>query len=139
MGSRQRCLLLLLAALLAACGGQQPGASALATALEVGVSPSVVEMIMHVTTTGESPTVFHFPSSQRYDFRVAAESGEEVWRWSDGQMFTQALVSDTLASGETWRLMAEWEPGDRRGWYTAVGVLTAGDTPLEQRVTFELR
>lgn len=138
MGSQR--LLLMVGLLAAACAGQPgPGpAPSLATSMEVEVAPAVVELILHVTNAGDAPVVFTFPSAQRHEFRIATESGEEVWRWSEGRMFTQALVTDTLEPGETWRVEGEWEPGGRAGRFTAVGLLTARDTALEQRVTFEL-
>ena len=138
MGSRR--VVLMIGLLTAACAGQPergPGPS-LATSMEVEVAPAAVELILHVTNAGDAPVVFTFPSAQRHDFRIVTETGEAVWLWSEGRMFTQALVTDTLAPGETWRLASQWEPGARAGRFTAVGRLMARDTALEQRVTFEL-
>lgn len=132
-------LLLPTGLVVAACAGGAPAPTpSLATSMEVEVTPMAVEVSLHVTNAGEAPVVFTFPSAQRHDFRILAESGEEVWRWSADLMFTQALVTDTLQPGETWRLEGRWEPGDRQGRFTAVGQLTARDTALEQRVSFDL-
>ncbi len=138
MGSHR--LVLMVGLLAAACAGQPgPGpASSLATSMMVDVASPAVELTLHVMNAGDAPVVFTFPSAQRHEFRITGESGEEVWRWSEDRMFTQALVTDTLEPGETWRLQGEWEPGARAGRFTAVGLLTARDTTLEQRVTFEL-
>lgn len=138
MGSHR--LALLTGLLTAACTGQ-PGpepAPSLATSMMVDVASPAVELTLHVTNAGDAPVVFTFPSAQRHEFRITTESGEEVWRWSEDRMFTQALVTDTLEPGETWRLQGEWEPGGRAGRFTAAGLLMARDTALEQRVTFEL-
>lgn len=132
-------MILMVGLALAACGGGESGvADGVATSLGVEVSPAGVELTLYVTNAGAAPVVFTFPSAQRYDFRVVAESGEEVWRWSDGMSFAQVLTTDTLAPSETWRLGAEWSPGDRAGRYTAVAGLMARDRSLEQRVGFEL-
>lgn len=121
----------------AAAGGGDV-APGVATSLQVGVAPSSVELTLHVTNATTEPIVFTFPSGQRHDLWVETASGAEVWRWSEGRSFTQALVTDTLQAGATWRLGAEWDPGEREGPFTAVARLTSREHPLEQRVTFEL-
>lgn len=137
MGSRR--ILLLAGLLLVACGVRRDGTvEGVATSLEVEVSPGRVELTLYLTNARTVPVVFTFPTAQRYDFGVIGESGQEVWRWSDGMSFTQVLTTDTLAPGETWRWTAEWSPGNRTGQYTAVAELTARETSLQQRVGFEL-
>lgn len=110
----------------------------LAASMEVKVSASAVRLILHVTNSGEAPVDLTFPSSQRHEFVVTTPSGEEVWRWSEGMAFMQALSSDTLAPGESWHMEAIWDPGERRGEFVAIGELTARDRDLRQRTTFEL-
>jgi hypothetical protein len=123
---------------LVACGAGGDGVGdGVATSLEVEVSPGGVELTLYVTNAGPTPVIFTFPSAQRYDFGVIAESGEEVWRWSDGVSFAQVVTVDTLASNETWRMTGQWSPGERAGPYTAVAEL-AGDGVRQQRVVFEL-
>jgi hypothetical protein len=63
-----------------------------------------------------------FRDSGEADFAVVTDDGEEVWRWSEGRMFAQALQPAEFAPGESAVFEAEWpspEPGD----YTAVGEL----------------
>lgn len=50
---------------------------------------------------------------------------EEVWRWSDGRLFTQALESRTLSPGETATFTFTWE-GPNPGEYVGVATLDAG-------------
>jgi hypothetical protein len=52
------------------------------------------------------------------------EDPEEVWRWSDGRMFTQALESRTLDAGETETFTFVWE-GPEPGEYVGVATLDA--------------
>ena len=129
---------IVLAALLAACSGRGDPTMEVATSLQVEVASSTVRLRLYVTNATGEPLAYTFPSGQRYDFWVETASGREVWRWSDGRSFTQAVVRDTLAPGDTWQPEAEWDAGELRGEFSAVGRLTARDRPVEQRVTFEL-
>lgn len=114
------------------------GADGLAGTMEVKVSESSVRLVLHVTNTSNSPVEMTFPTSQRYDFIVATTGGDEIWRWSEGMAFLQALSTETLPAGESWEMEAVWDPADREGEYVATGVLTARDRDLRQRATFEL-
>lgn len=78
------------------------------------IEPSVVERGQGVTmginvqnNTGREETL-RFPSGQRYDFWIT-EDDREVWRWSEGMLFTQAVETLEIPGGsgesfgETWR------------------------------------
>ena len=110
----------------------------LAASLEVKVEVDSVYFTLHVTNDTPRPQTFTFPSSQRYDFVVRTSAGEEVWRWSEGMMFMQALVEAELGAGDTWTFEAAWDPGDRAGVFEATGRLTARDRRIVQQMTFEL-
>ncbi|MFP4622920.1 MAG: BsuPI-related putative proteinase inhibitor [Gemmatimonadota bacterium] len=134
------------ALLVAGCAGSngtegrtEPEAPDLAVSLEVDVAPGSVGLALHVTNSGADPVTFTFPSSQRYDFVISTPAGEEVWRWSEGRFFTQAVTEATLAPGASWSMEAEWDPGTRTGRYTAAGVLTARDRGVRQSTAFEIR
>lgn len=109
-----------------------------AATMEVKLQGDSVRLLLHVTNTGEDPLEFTFPSSQRYDFVVRDGSGEEVWRWSDGMAFAQAISHATLEPGETWDFDVVWEPGSRTGHYEVVGRVTATEHDLQQSAAFEL-
>ena len=109
-----------------------------AATVEVKLQGDSVRLLLHVTNTGEEPLEFTFPSSQRYDFAIRNEAGEEVWRWSDGMMFTQAISEATLKPGETWEFDVVWDPGARTGLYEAVGTVTATGHDVRQSASFEL-
>lgn len=112
--------------------------SDLAASLEVNVSDDGVRLVLHATNTTTRPMELTFPTSQRYDFVVANASGEELWRWSDGMAFLQALSSATLAPGESWDMEAVWDPGAAAGPLVATGWLTARSHALRQSAAFEL-
>lgn len=98
-----------------------------------------VEFTLQVTNTTDRPIELRFNSGQSYDFRVL-DGGEEIWRWSSDQMFTQALRSEELTPGGTLTYHAEWEPGEARsGELTVVGTLTSSSHPVEQSARFRLR
>ena len=109
-----------------------------AATMEVKLQGDSVRLLLHVTNTGDAPLEFTFPSSQRYDFVVRDEAGEEVWRWSDGMAFMQAISHATLSPGETWDFDVVWEPGNRTGRYEVVGRVTATEHDLQQSAAFEL-
>lgn len=52
-----------------------------------------------VNETG-APHTFNFTSSQRYDFSLANESGEEVFLFSSVSTYMQALGEETLDQGD---------------------------------------
>jgi hypothetical protein len=112
--------------------------SDLAASMEVKVGVDGVRLVLHLTNTTSRTMEFTFPTSQRYDFVVTRPSGEEVWRWSEGMAFLQAISRATLEPGESWDMEAVWDPGDRSGELIATGRLTARDRAVEQSATFEL-
>jgi len=102
--------------------------------LDVDADGTVV-FTFRVTNRGEQPAELTFRSGRDGDVAVSRD-GEEVWRWSDGRMFTQAVRTATLAPGDTYGAEYEWTepaPGD----YTAVASL-AVDDPVEARATFRV-
>lgn len=89
-----------------------------------------VRMTLNVRNTGTAPAVFNFSSGQRYEF-VVRDDGREIWRWSRGRAFTQALSTLSLSPGEALRFQEVW-PGVNNaglpvpaGSYTLVGWVAA--------------
>ncbi|MFL5498795.1 MAG: BsuPI-related putative proteinase inhibitor [Gemmatimonadaceae bacterium] len=79
-----------------------------------------------------------FPDGQTHDFVVKDFAGKEVWRWSEGRMFTSAMRSETLKSkGET-VFEESWETKGQHGSFTAVAVLRSDNFPVESTVQFVL-
>jgi len=105
-----------------------------------------VRLILAVKNVGAEPKTLRFSSGQRYDF-VVALAGREVWRWSKGKLFTQALTSITLAPGETIRFRETWRQEDdldrkvQPGEYTVTAILTTmnGPRPTVGPVTVTIR
>ena len=108
-------------------------ASSLDVRLEKGVT-----FAFHVTNSAPKRLELTFPSGQTHDLVVLDEMGREIWRWSDGRMFTQTLQNQVLERDETVSYRAEWEPQTLHGRFVAVASLRSENHPLEQRVHFSL-
>lgn len=79
-----------------------------------------------------------FPDGQTHDFVVKDFTGKEVWRWSQGRMFTSAMRSETLrGKGET-AFEESWDSKGQHGSFTAVAVLRSNNFPVETSVQFVL-
>jgi hypothetical protein len=71
-----------------------------------------------------------FSSSQRYDFEVSKDD-KLVWRWSDGQMFSQVIGSESWKPKECKSWSENWDASTSDGGrapagdYVAVGILKA--------------
>ena len=111
--------------------------SPLATSLGVSVGREV-RLAFHITNATSKLVELRFDNGQTHDFAVLDSVGREVWRWSTGRMFTQALQNKPLASGETLSFEDRWEAADRHGRFTAVATLASGNFPVERRIEFEV-
>lgn len=109
----------------------------LVTSLEVQVAQDSVHLRLHVTNVAEEPFQLDFSSGQRYDFSIH-EGEREIWRWSEGRGFIQALGSERIPPGGTLSYTASWDPAGRTGTFRAVGIITAMDTPISQQAGFEV-
>lgn len=118
--------------------GDGAAAGEVAASVEVKVQGDSVRLLLHVTNTAGRGLEFTFPTSQRHEFVVREEGGAEVWRWSEGMMFLQAITRATLGPGETWAFEGAWVPGNRTGRYQVVGRVTAEEGGVEQSAAFEL-
>jgi hypothetical protein len=71
--------------------------------------------------SGKTAT-FTLPTGQTYEFAAFAKGGDEVWRWSKGMMFTEALAPVTFAPGEGQVYKVAWNTGSTpRGLYSIQG------------------
>ena len=113
------------------------GGRALATSANVSVSDGVA-FTLHVTNVTDHSLELTFPSGQAYDFVVVDSVGRELWRWSQGRMFTQALKNKFLGSKETVTYQERWYGADRSGHFTGIALLKSSNYPVEQRVEFSL-
>ncbi|MFB6217940.1 MAG: BsuPI-related putative proteinase inhibitor [Halobacteriaceae archaeon] len=66
------------------------------------------------------------------------EAGQEVWRYSDGRAFAQALHTAVLEPGESVRHEATW-PDPAPGEYTAEATLAATDADAAATASFSVQ
>ena len=110
-----------------------PG-SPFAPALRVTVDDEV-RFEFHVTNVGRKAAEVSFPDGRTHDVVVLDEAGREVWRWSDGRFFTQAIQQHVVRAGDGLAYDAAWER-PAPGRYTAVASLASRDFPVTHRVPF---
>lgn len=147
MTTRLLPVLLLTAALAFACGprsrANEPEANTrsrtsgqpLATSLDVHVADGV-RFALHVTNEAQKTLELTFPDGQTHDVVVLDAAEREVWRWSDGRMFTQSLQNRVLDEDETASYEAAWPARSAHGAFTAVASLRSQNHPVERRVRF---
>jgi hypothetical protein len=112
------------------------GAS-VASALDVRVD-NAVHFALRVMNEGDRKVELNFPNGQTHDIAVLDASGREVWRWSDGRLFTGAYQNRVLRSADTLSFAESWT-APAPGRYTAVARLVSQNYPMEQRVEFAVR
>ncbi|MFD1512079.1 BsuPI-related putative proteinase inhibitor [Halomarina rubra] len=89
-----------------------------------------------VENTGEEAVELTFRDGGHADCAVF-DGEEEVWRWSAGRMFTQAIGHETLAPGDTSEFGFEWD-APAPGEYTARAELRAQEEACECETTFSV-
>lgn len=90
----------------------------------VAVDRAVTSARLTLRNQTGGPLELKFSSGQMFDVVVREESGADIWRWSDGRVFTQAVMSE-LVSGE--RLFVVKLPVLKAGRYAVEGFLTTVD------------
>ena len=111
--------------------------TAIAASTRVSVG-SGVDFALHVTNLHDHALELRFPSGQTHEFVVIDSAGREVWRWSDGRLFTQSLQTKLLGSRESITFADRWDGGGRTGRFTAISTLRSANHPVEERVDFVL-
>lgn len=104
----------------------------LAGALTATVTGSTVTFEFAITNVGEDSVAMKFRSGKEVDVAVQ-QDGREVWRWSEGRMFTQAIHEEILGPGEEIVHELEWTDPSA-GEYTAVASLAASNHTVTDRV-----
>ncbi len=117
--------------------GAASGAN-LSAAVDVAVLGDDVHFTLHVTNNSTRKLELTFPNGRTHDLVVLDAAGGEVWRWSTGQMFTQALRNQRLDPHASLSYVVRWRRPQVHGALTAVGMLTSTNYPVESRAPFAL-
>lgn len=107
-----------------------------ASSLDVRVGDNV-HFALHVVNEGDKKVELNFPSGMTHDIAVLDENGRQVWRWSDGRLFTAAYQNKVLRSDDTLSYSESWR-SPAPGRYTAVARLVSQNYPMERRVEFAI-
>lgn len=97
-----------------------------------------ITFVLNVVNNTKKSVELSFPTGQTHDFVVIDSLGREVWRWSQGRMFTQALRNKLLGRGESLEL-SEALKRDKPlspGRYTARALLTSRNFPITREAEF---
>ena len=88
----------------------------------------------------EEDVVFHFNTSQRYDFIIEDEEGNEIWRWSKDRMFAMMLGEEILRPTNTeFIYTAEYKDRLSSGYYKVTGFFIAQDRPMSGSIIIEVK
>jgi len=97
-------------------------------------------MTLKVFNYTEEDIVFHFNTSQRYDFIIEDEEGNEIWRWSKGMMFAMVLGEETLGpTNPEVNYSAECKSKLSQGYYKVTGIFVAQNRPMSGSIIIEVR
>lgn len=94
-------------------------------ALDVRPADDSVTFRLTVTNGGTDPVELTFNSGQTAEFVVAADE-TVVWRWSEGQLFTQQRRTLTLDPGESLSTEGTWSD-PQTGEYAVEASLVAAE------------
>ena len=97
-----------------------------------------VTFALLVTNRADKNVELLFPSGLTHDFVVRDAAGAEVWRWSEGRMYTQAVQSRLLGGNETTTYEETWTPGARSGRFTVAAELRSSSHVVRQEAAFVL-
>lgn len=77
---------------------------------------------LSLTNEGDEPMLLQFPSGQQFEIIVKDENNKVVYRYSEGKMFTMAIVMKEIEPKETLVWVDEWNEAPP-GTYTVIGEL----------------
>ncbi|MGB2783028.1 MAG: BsuPI-related putative proteinase inhibitor [Atribacterota bacterium] len=98
-----------------------------------------IKMTLKIFNYTEEDIAFHFNTSQRNDFILEDEEGNEVWRWSEGRMFAMMLGEEILGTDNPEIIFsAEYKVKLGSGYYKVTGILVAQDTPMSGSIIIEV-
>lgn len=116
---------------------RSPTASPLTPSLDIAVDDGV-RFAFRVVNEGKKKLELRFRDGRTHDVVVLDSLGREVWRWSEGRFFTQAMQNRVLRTSDSLRYEESWRDA-RPGNYVAVATLSSANFPVTERVEFTVR
>ena len=115
------------------------GISLMIDKMNYNVDETII-MTLKIFNYTEEDIVFYFHNSQRYDFIIEDEEGNEVWRWSDGRMFAMVLGEEILGSNNPKIIYAtEYQGQLSPGYYKITGFFVAKDRAMSGSIIIEVK
>jgi hypothetical protein len=111
--------------------------SPLSPSFDVDVADGV-RFEFSVVNEGKKKLELNFNDGRTHDVVVLDSLGKEVWRWSKGRIFTQAMQNKVLRTSDSLTYEESWKDA-MPGRYVAVATLSSANFPVTQRVEFEVR
>ena len=116
--------------------------------IDVVVTPAAGghQIMMVVTNVSDKLLPFRFASGQTYDFVIHdVASGKEIWRWSNGNFFTQVQRSDSIRASGKWQFEVTWNRRDNNdkavppGQYRLTAIITSLPAVQASPVQFDVQ
>jgi protein involved in sex pheromone biosynthesis len=96
--------------------------------VDVNVTEHQVKFIITLANHSNEMKKLEFPTSQKYEIIVTDGNAQEVYRYSAGKMFTQAIEYALIKQGESVQWEEIWEYGNSMpGDYEVEVVILAHD------------
>ncbi|PGT81987.1 MULTISPECIES: BsuPI-related putative proteinase inhibitor [Bacillaceae] len=110
--------------------------------LNVSIFPEkqTIKFIITLMNNTNEMKKIEFPTSQKYEIVIKNKKSEEVYRYSKGKMFTQAIETALIKSGESMEWEEIWEYSTLSpGVYTAEITILAPETvKLKKEESFQI-
>ena len=99
-----------------------------------------IKMTLKIFNYTEEDIVFHFNTSQRYDFITEDEEGNDIWCWSKDKMFAMVLGEEIIGPYNP-EIIYTAEYNDRLspGYYKVTGILVAQNRPMSGSIIIEVK
>ena len=99
-----------------------------------------IKMTLKVFNYTQEDIVFHFNTSQRYDFIIEDKEGNKIWCWSKDRMFAMMLGEETLGLTNSEIIyIAEYTDKLSPGYYKVTGFFVAQDRLMSGSIVVEVK
>jgi len=97
-------------------------------------------MTLKIFNYTQEDIVFRFNTSQRYDFIIEDDEGNEIWHWSKDRMFAMVLGEEVIGPYNPEVIYtAEYNDRLSPGYYKVTGVFIAKDRPMSGSIIIEVK
>ena len=99
-----------------------------------------IKMTLKIFNYTQEDIGFYFNTSQRYDFIIEDEEGNEIWRWAEDRMFAMMLGEETFGPDSPEIIYAtEYQGQLSPGYYKITGIFVARDRPMSGSIIIEVK